>query len=377
MNQPAHQNGRPASRAPRSPRLEATLASGRSPARAFLVLGFAALIAGSAGLRGALASRPASAGEAEPARAQDPSSTAPQGALVRGRVVEAGSAAPCAGTRVRSARPGAQLVGQKLGEAVTGADGRFELAGVALGATVLLVELPGRAIAVDGPFELTGAGTERTIELAEAATKGDGRIHGRLLDVAGRGLARETIALWVAHADQRSTLLDNARTWMTTTDGLGAFDLTGLPAGIYHLGWMRELAEIRTRDLWQLVILGNGSVEAIDLAPRGAATLHGQLEARGKLPDVVEIVILESLTPDSPLPRRGRGGFAVNGAFELTGIEAGFYSVGAFPVLPDGTGSSSLISRVEIRAASAAEVSLAVPAPHQETDRKDAKREGR
>jgi hypothetical protein len=270
-----------------------------------------------------------------------------RGTLVRGQVVN-DAGAPVANARVRWVRHVDHLRypdAHELTAVRCDAHGRFELADVPTGTIVLAVDHADWPLAIDGPFEVGAQPVERWIELVRGAV-----IRGRLLDGAGNPLGGETVSVFgieVAGAQ---------RVWSATTERDGTYELAGLPPGVYQLHWERRRGEVTTHDLLQLVTVQANQALAIDLWPKGRASVRGRIVFDGVLPEVVVVSISPRADPSSANDpsggqdqtlrlQNGRATFAENGFFQLDFLEAGSHSARVHFAQADGklvTGGSAM-----------------------------------
>ena len=101
---------------------------------------------------------------------------------------------------------------------------------------------------------------------------------------------------------------------------------------------MRDLDGVKLNDVGRLVTLAGGAEVELDLGPTGRTVVRGTLACpTGALPHIV--VVRLSPRRDAPLPWADnyRGGFAVDGRFEVPGIDAGTWSLQTSTKLDDGT----------------------------------------
>ncbi|HEX6884780.1 MAG TPA: carboxypeptidase-like regulatory domain-containing protein, partial [Planctomycetota bacterium] len=145
-----------------------------------------------------------------------------------------------------------------------------------------------------------------------------------------------------------------------TTGADGSYELAGLPAGIFHVHWLRALEGASVRDLEMLVTLAAGEERTLDLQPRGHTTVRGTLSlADGTLPRVVPIQ-LHSRRGDPHAWADGlRGTFALDGRFELDHVESGPWSLVASVEAPE---LRMGWLRVEVPAEGSIEVQLTIEA---------------
>lgn len=242
------------------------------------------------------------------------------GARVRGRVVERATQQPVAGARVTHAsvldRSGLSLTPLTTR---TDARGNFELADVPPGGMALRVEAA-EGGAVDGPFQVAeGETIERWVELHAG-----GSLEGRLLDANGVGIGGASVQLIGTHVVGSNRW----RTATTATDG--SYSFADLPPGIFEISWMREMEGQRTSDLQRLVVLQEG-VNRLDLRPRGATTLRGTVtQEDGSARPVAALYVYQRGRNLPGFNDGTRGAFAVNGSFEVLGLEAGSWTVAAY-----------------------------------------------
>jgi len=214
-------------------------------------------------------------------------------------VVDAGGA-PVAGAQVELVPEAAAAVpfqgthGKRL--ARTGKDGNARFAGLAPGRFILTVQHPGYArhhevVAAEGPVE-------RRIRLIRGGT-----IHGR----ASPGDVVDLIAK------------DKTRSTVAGDDG--RFRFTRLPAGDHFLAQRKTVEKGALtsyyRPIVRKVALGENETVEANLESSGSAILRGSVE----LPDgsIVRLHRAPDLVAPSAVVR--------DGAFEITGLEAGTYRV--------------------------------------------------
>ena len=121
----------------------------------------------------------------------------------------------------------------QYGEAASDAEGTFTLA---LGNNGRAMVTAVTSTMRSEPVEIDPAAPPKDLVLHLTIPSG-GRVEGVVLDGHKKPLYNVTISI-TAEDQQRPTILTDDRT--RTTDGLGKFVLTGLPAGHYTLGGMRE-----------------------------------------------------------------------------------------------------------------------------------------
>lgn len=299
----------------------------------------------------------------------------------------------------------------------TGLDGRFRLDDLPACRVALTVSAQGceyltqevaldrgdhvLRLAAETPDPAT-SGTSAPVVPVTAAS-GSASLHGRLLDLAGNGLAGEEVELAAAPApgtadsgiwsrrDPEDAFLPatpaeagsapGAGPWRATTDALGEFRLTNLPAGTFDARWVRKEAGLTALDLETRVTLAADEARELDLQPRGRTTLRGTLEFLTELPANTvtagygrELVLgpppggmpkvaalgLRRVSDDRSAPLERRGAFAHDGRFELAGLGAGEWTFEPVLFMPGGRGASVTMTSVTLPEQGAADVRLGI-----------------
>lgn len=114
-----------------------------------------------------------------------------------------------------------------------------------------------------------------------------------------------------------------------TTTGDGAFELDDLPPGTWSVAWIRRQGETTVEDLQTRVVVPPGKVCTLELQARGNATLRGRLRFPGH--DLPAVVPVRLFPQPGNAERAIRGVLARNGFFEFPRVEAGGWSVIAYP----------------------------------------------
>ncbi len=192
------------------------------------------------------------------------------GGVAAGRVVDAGGAAVAWATvRIGSARGAMQLPDVATRQVVAGAQGEFEVKGLAR-APLLVIALSEAASSQPVSIDLTAASEKRDLVLRLDLT---GSISGIVVDGAGEPVAEAQVAgypdFFAGEVGDDFALRGPAT---DTTDGGGRFALRGLPTGNYRLfpsrsgigqnPFTREGAKAKTgdRDV-RLVLQADGGVK--------------------------------------------------------------------------------------------------------------------
>jgi len=247
----------------------------------------------------------------------------PASARVRGRVITIEDRAPIPGAMVSAFR--SRYKPEDAGPtAQTDLSGTFELEGLPVGGTSLLVEHPEWIAEIEGPFDVPPTGSvERTIELTSGS-----RLDGRLLDAAGSPLAGEEIALFM---DKRA--IPGQSHWTGTTGMDGRFSFERLAKGTYRVQWVRTVGRGRTAPYLQRQVVVDGvEAGALELRPKGKSTVRGFLAFEGAPPEFEHVMLL-------PWPRiaedpaedasRTHSTVAIDGHFVFDHIQSGGYLVSA------------------------------------------------
>lgn len=162
-------------------------------------------------------------------------------AVIRGRVVSADTGVPLAGARVvfglNVSSPTLRGLPSNLPELTTGADGRFELGGLAPGSYQVTVGRSGyvtRDAAIGPPLDPVQAGNDRPVDMTIPLTRG-AVIAGRVADDRDNDIAGARVAVMRWRWERGRRLLANASLLADETDDRGQFRLFGIPAGTYNV----------------------------------------------------------------------------------------------------------------------------------------------
>jgi hypothetical protein len=241
------------------------------------------------------------------------------GARVSGRVVDARDGQPVAGAIVRRATgrepngPWGRHGDEAPIETRTDAHGAFELVGLPVETIALFVEVAGLAPALDGPFECTADTPARRIGLVPGAT-----LVGTLRDADGRPRAQEPIRV---DADAWLGLRD--REWQLATDAEGRFELRDLAPGTYRVVHELKHEGGSIFDLARSITIAEPREHALELRPTGTGRIAGTVRSSGPLPRMT----VSAFRRDGGPASTPRGGLALDGTFELEGLEAGRWTL--------------------------------------------------
>ncbi len=247
----------------------------------------------------------------------------PASAPVRGRVTSSEDGSDISGATVRSFRTRKPRAGEDDdAQVLTDEFGMFELQGLPVGRTSLVIEHPDWLPGTDGPFDVPPTGSvQRSIELSTGSS-----LEGRLLDATGNPLVGEEVEM---HAYK----VDNPRqySWAGTTDDDGRFRFEGLNQGSYQVMWKRALGRGQSSNsLYELVTVMGVGTATVELQPKGRATVRGRLAFEGGTPEFVRVQI-RAWPPSGE--RAGAGishthnTVAMDGHFEFDHIRSGTYLV--------------------------------------------------
>jgi protocatechuate 3,4-dioxygenase beta subunit len=251
----------------------------------------------------------AAAEERGPVFALDPS------VRLRGRVFDAATKAGLAGVEVRWGRARAR----------TGADGKFELRGLAAGHRFeLLLTRTGYAPRRE-PVPPIAPGAPLTLELSLDRGR---RAIGRIVDPQEQPLAGATVTLYPAgESGFRRRRPEPGEEWFhASTDARGVFAIAGVPAGRYNLE--ARAAQLAPRVVPGLEIpAGEREHDVGTIALRPGASLTGRVtDAKGRPIAEAEIRIVESgrasfLSLLGGLDEEPAALSAADGRFGVTGLD--------------------------------------------------------
>ncbi len=280
------------------------------------------------------------------------------GAPVVGRVVDP-SGSPIAGARVRfsGASDWSQQGSDRHDAALTDKQGGFEIAAMPAGTFRFVASHPAYAPGSSPMITLDGT-TRRdaiTITLAPGA-----KVRGRVVDAAKQGVASARVRIGVQAANSRAMVFEAPR--QAYTDDTGAFEIVGLPRRGLSAVAMHETGASSTKDLdtssgdvtnFELVLDVTGTIAGVVVDPDGQPLEGIQVTAGPSFRDNRASVDF------SQWRLRGfpQGLTDPSGAFRLTGLAPGAYSISAsksarprmmFGAGPDGVTASTGDTNVKL-----------------------------
>jgi protocatechuate 3,4-dioxygenase beta subunit len=224
------------------------------------------------------------------------------GAVLEGRVLERSSGGPVAGGRVEVSL---SEEGGDAGQALTDAEGRFTVRGLAPGSYDARVRAQGYSPTVRRG--LTVAPGERfPVEFLLTRT---GTVEGQVRDGAGQPVvdARVTGERWNDGAE--------AAPIQARTDATGHYRLEGLATGRLYLIARREGSTVGVR---QTVDVEERGTSRADFTLEGTGTVEGVVRTRRRLPDeALEVTAMSEGTTGGGLPEVGRVGVGAAGDFRM------------------------------------------------------------
>lgn len=225
------------------------------------------------------------------------------GAVLEGRVVEQASGGPVAGARVEVSLTEGR---GDAGQALTDAEGRFTVRGLAPGSYDARVEAQGYSPTLRRGLTVT-PGERFPVEFVLTRT---GAVEGQVRDGAGQPVVDARVTGVGRWSDGTEAAPVQAR-----TDATGHYRLEGLATGRLYLTARREGSTVGVR---QVVDVPEGGAARADFTLEGTGTVEGVVRTRGTLPDeALEVTALGQGTPGSGVPEVGRVAVGAAGRFRL------------------------------------------------------------